>query len=240
MKTDLILHTEAYVRKLMDGNPSNALIAHDFRHVDRVRNWALFIAGQEGYDNLEIIEITALLHDIGLTETATNERKNHGPIGANLSAEFLHRYPNLDKENVELICDAIRFHSRSPAIVNEHFAALKDKGGLLKILRDADNLDAFGAVGLLRAFMSHYHLPEYTPGNIVGDGRGISMKAFEKQSGTSQDKGLAPVNTVIDQVIQQIGYYRYLHTGSARQIAGPLVAYMKNFILQLEKEVMHQ
>ncbi len=45
------------------------------------------------------------------------------------------------------------------------------------------------------------------------------------------------VKTIIDQVNQQIRYYDILHTRTARQIAAPLVRYMQDYVLQLEREI---
>jgi HD superfamily phosphodiesterase len=238
LKTELTLRTETYVIKLMDACKSGAIIAHGFQHIDRVRNWALYIAGQEGCQNLETVEVTALLHDIGLTQIEVAERKDHGAIGANIAGEYLRSYSSLDEKTVELVCDAINYHGRSPALVGKHLADLKEKGDLLQFLRDADILDAMGALGLLRAFMSHYYLPEYASNNIKGDDWEFSVSEYERKSGISRNR-LAPVNTVIDQVNQQISYYHNLHTHTARELAGPLVAFMRNFIIQMEKEITH-
>jgi putative nucleotidyltransferase with HDIG domain len=238
-QTELLLRTEVFVRKLFTERKSDMMIAHDFNHINRVRNWALLIAGREGYKNLEIIEVTALLHDIGLAQTTSNERKEHGSIGARMAAEFLRENSNLSENEVELIIDAIKYHGLSPSIVDEHLVSLGDECKLLEILRDADIMDAFGAIGLIRAFVSRYNLPEYNPANIKGDAWGLSSSEFKQRFGADPKKVLAPVNTVIDQVNQQIIYYHNLHTQTAKDLARPLVGFMKNFILQLEQEISH-
>jgi uncharacterized protein len=49
-----IQQIEDFVRPFM-----GAEIGHDFKHVDRVRNWALLIARREGYDDLDVVEAAA-------------------------------------------------------------------------------------------------------------------------------------------------------------------------------------
>ena len=44
--------------------------------------------------------------------------------------------------------------------------------------------------------------------------------------------------TIIDQINLQIHYYDNLTTGTAKRLAEPLVKYMKDFILQLESEIL--
>ena len=62
MRKNEIQQVEDHARRMMA-----AEVAHDFKHADRVRNWALHIAKREGYEDLETVEIAALLHDIGLS-----------------------------------------------------------------------------------------------------------------------------------------------------------------------------
>ena len=53
MTTEKIRQIEDYVRQIMDGVADNDhKIAHGFKHVDRVRRWALVVAGAEGFTDL--------------------------------------------------------------------------------------------------------------------------------------------------------------------------------------------
>ena len=61
MPRNRIQQIEIYVKGLKIKEAS-----HGFKHVKRVRNWALLIAKKEGYKDLEMVEAAALLHDIGL------------------------------------------------------------------------------------------------------------------------------------------------------------------------------
>jgi putative nucleotidyltransferase with HDIG domain len=118
-------------------------LAHDFKHVDRVRHWALQIARAEGDIDMEVVEATALLHDIGLAYV--QQRNQHAQVGAEVAARFLHEHKLFLETEIGQIDDAIRCHS-----------SLSGGGNLGVILRDADMLDLFGAVGVMRGLVSKY------------------------------------------------------------------------------------
>ena len=195
-------------------------VAHDFKHVDRVRNWALQIAREEGYENKEVVEVTALLHDIGLANT--EKRKGHGEIGAEMAAKYLRENRFFPDETIDEIAEAIRYHS-----------SLKDGGELLAILKDADMLDALGAMGIMRAFTSKSWKPEYEEGSVKGVTWGFPARAFSERIDNEGEVG----DYIIDQVNFQISYYENLKTETAKRLAKPLVKFMKDYVLQLEGEV---
>ncbi|HEX9897476.1 MAG TPA: HD domain-containing protein [Dehalococcoidales bacterium] len=242
MKNNLIHQVEEYVKDTFSKAEQNndLLIAHDYKHVDRVRHWALRIAKKEYYQDLEIVEIAALLHDIGLHYLRKNDnRGKHAEVGAEIAVKYLAEKSNLSKKQIDNIATAIKYHCLSPAKVEEHLQAFGDKGKLLEIIRDGDNLDALGAVGLMRAFIAQYYLPEYNPLNIKGDAWALSSVEFRKKFGISSNEGKAPVNYITDQINQQIRYYANLHTMTARNLAFPLVEYMKAFVIQLDSEIIN-
>lgn len=223
MAEDRIQHIEDYVRRSMATVTAPDLrIAHDFKHVDRVRRWALFIARNEGLEDLALVEAAALLHDVGLARVKVEQRSRHAQAGAEMAAQFLRERQTFTDEEIEAITDAIRCHS-SPG-----------GGGVLgKVLRDADKLDALGAVGLMRAFTSKYAKPEYAPHHVKGDTWEMTMTKFEKRF--AEGKGIG--DHIIDQVNFQISFYGELHTETARQIGKPLVDFMKAYVVQLDSEI---
>lgn len=130
-KADLILKTENYARKVMSQQEGITMIAHDFKHVDRVRNWALVIADVERFPNMEMVEVTALLHDVGLSHLNEGvERIQHGPLGAEIAKTFLKGNSSLSAEQIDQIADAIHHHSLHPLVVSEHLQVLGEKGKL--------------------------------------------------------------------------------------------------------------
>lgn len=216
MKNKNIQQVEDYVKSIRDTE-----IAHDFVHVDRVRNWALQIAKSEGFEDLEIVEIAALMHDIGLSQA--KRRVAHGVIGASMAAKFLGEKKFLAQERIDEICNAIRFHNKNR----------EGEGRLLEILRDADTIDLSGAIGIMRAFLCTSSRIEYDPKNIKGETWGMGVADFNKRF----DNGIGIGDFIIDQLNFQISCYENLSTKTAKEIVKPLAEFMRDFIKQFEKEV---
>jgi HD superfamily phosphodiesterase len=214
MPNDNIRQIEDFARPYMVSEAG-----HDFKHCDRVRHWAVRIAKQEGYSGLDKVEAAALLHDIGLRDGG---RRRHAEVGADLAVAFLRAQQFFDDKDIEEIANAIRLH-----------ASLNGTGRLYEILQDADCLEMLGAIGLMRAFTSKAHMPEYPPGNVKGDTWGIRADDITRRF----QNGLGVGDFIIDQINFQMSCFANLHTQTARQIAIPLVGYMKAFVLQLESEI---
>jgi putative nucleotidyltransferase with HDIG domain len=222
MPQNKIEKIESYVTKLMSTFVAPDLrIAHDFNHVDRVRRWAVRIARDEGVDS-ELVEAAALLHDIGLSSVGIDRRAQHAQVGAELAKTFLKEEGLFNDSEIEIIADAIRCHS-SPS-----------GGGMVgSVLRDADKLDALGAVGIMRAFMSKYATPEYGAQNPKGSTWQMTMGEFEQRF--SQGQGIGEY--VVDQVNFQVSFFGELSAETARQIGKPLVDFMKAYVVQLDSEI---
>jgi len=221
MAEDRIHQIEDHVRELVSAaRGANLAIAHGFQHLDRVRGWAVRIAQGEGLGELELVEAAALLHDVGLTHT--EQRSQHAEVGAEMAAQFLHEGHLFADREIDAIADAIRCHS-----------SLRGGGILGRILRDADILDAVGAVGIMRAFTSAYARPEYDPRNIRGTTWGVTARGFDVRF--AQGEGIG--NYIVDQVNFQISLYGNLATETAQRIARPLVDFMTAYMIQLETEV---
>jgi uncharacterized protein len=113
---------------------------HDWWHAHRVRNTALRIAAAEGADP-EVVEITALLHDIG--DEKFSGSAEAGPAAARA---FL-RAQGCGERFVEQVASVIEAMSFKGAGVAD--PALSIEG---QCVRDADRLDAIGAIGIARTF----------------------------------------------------------------------------------------
>lgn len=114
-------------------------IAHDLEHAYRVKDWARILAEKEGAD-LEIVELAALLHDIGRPSAV---EKTHAESGASLSINIL-QMCGYDENVITEVRNAIISHSREAGYEPSSLAA--------KVLYDADKLDFVGPVGLARLF----------------------------------------------------------------------------------------
>jgi len=116
---------------------------HGFSHVERVYDTCIKM-GKELKANMQVLKISALLHDIGRIKADESVKlANHAEISAEMALEFLSMDEfNLKKDDIEEIVHAIRAHSFSNDVIPETLEA--------KILSDADKLDALGAIGLYR------------------------------------------------------------------------------------------
>lgn len=194
---------------------------HNFLHVDRVRRWALKIAKSEKFEKPEQIETAALLHDIGLSNLA--KRQNHGKVGAELARKFLTKNKLFSPGEIEEIAEAISYHN----------TITKNIGPLGEILRDADIIDLLGAVGILRGISSRHFFPEYQPNKI----KGVAFKKPSAYFDPRFKKGQLPADYMTDEINFQASCYENLSTPTAKKIAKPLVKYMYDYLIQLEKEI---
>ena len=208
--------TEGYVRGLMPEQ-----VAHDFKHADRVRRWALRIAEEEGYASLDMVAAAALLHDIG--RARADSERDHAAVGAEMAATYLCSQCLFSELEIEEITDAIRHHNAIGGSLSQ----------LQAILRDADILDMLGAVGVMRALTSKAHLPEYDPEGVKGETWGWGARDFDVMFQQGTFSGLY----IIDQINMQASSFDNLSTCAARRLARLLVAYLRDFVRQLEAEV---
>lgn len=128
---------ENKVRSRFEGEGSG----HDWWHIHRVRNMALKIADSEPVDKL-IVELGALLHDVA----------DHKLFGGDIAYGL-----NLGREWMQ----EAGFSEKVIAEVTEIMAKISFKGSGIEdellsvegcVVRDADRLDAMGAVGIARTF----------------------------------------------------------------------------------------
>jgi len=116
---------------------------HGYPHVLRVYNLCIKM-GKKLNANLKILEIAALLHDIGRKKEKEDVfKRNHAEISAEIALKFLKNSNlNLTKQEINAIIHCIKSHSFSSGVPAESLEA--------KILSDADKIDALGAIGLYR------------------------------------------------------------------------------------------
>ncbi|PKA55035.1 hypothetical protein AXF42_Ash003672 [Apostasia shenzhenica] len=130
--------------KLVESTMAGRDASHDPPHAFRVRDLALSLANEEGLNDgsLEVVELAALLHDVGdykynkdFTEDTATVEKFLGEEGVEESK----------KEKILGIIKGMGFK-------NEIAMSAKDSSLEFCVVQDADRLDAIGAIGIARCF----------------------------------------------------------------------------------------
>lgn len=106
-------------------------------HTERVIKYALFLCERENA-NKKIVEIAAILHDVGYCLEGFN---NHSKNSVIVAKEFLEKFNEKDKEK---ILNAIDHHGREAKTTEE------------KIIQDSDALDRIGPIGIIRMIIHFY------------------------------------------------------------------------------------
>ncbi len=115
--------------------------SHDWFHIERVWKTALYLQSKEG-GNLDEISLAALLHDY------SDHKYNGGDFEAG-SREVLNvlNQLNCPFELADRVAKIVQVVSYKGALVSDEATSIEGK-----IVRDADRLDAIGAIGIARAF----------------------------------------------------------------------------------------
>ena len=129
---NVIEQCRAYVKNIYDEFDAS----HDFQHIERVLATARTIAETEPTANLKIVELAVLLHDVSDAKyAACNDDTQRILAQLSLTDE--------ERKQIAQTIAAVSYRGghELPATTIE-----------MKIVRDADRLDAIGAIGIARAF----------------------------------------------------------------------------------------
>jgi len=192
---------------------------HDWSHVERVKNLALKIGKKERAD-LIVLEIAALLHDIG-RKKEMKEKGNfcHAQQGGKLARKILKKYV-LKKEFVENVIYSIESHRFRNNLIPETLEA--------KILYDADKLDSIGAIGIGRAFL----FAGNAGSNCLYTGNEKNLAKIKKDhSFTNEDSALLEYEVKLKQIKNKI------LTNEGKKIAKSRHKYMVDFFNRFGKEI---
>ncbi|MBW2978174.1 HD domain-containing protein [Candidatus Woesearchaeota archaeon] len=181
----IIQSTEDFVRKNLEQETIN--------HTLRVRQIALKLAETEEVDK-EIVELAALLHDIGYMKGF----KDHAKSGVPITREFLTKQ-SYDPMKIGKIINCITKHSgkETPQTTEE------------KIIWDSDCLDRIGAIGILRMspkfvkynLCKEEELPEVLKTKLNSDADKLhteTAKKFAKQLVDYQNKFFKELQKQLD------------------------------------------
>lgn len=134
----IIENTIAYVKETLEGAEGG----HDFFHIHRVFSNAKLIAKGEEVD-LFIVSLGALLHDIADAKFYDGDET----VGPKKARSFLESH-NVEEKVIVHIENIIKYISFKSSLDGKSTFTSPE----LRVIQDADRLDAIGAIGIARCF----------------------------------------------------------------------------------------
>ncbi|WP_027385679.1 HD domain-containing protein [Chryseobacterium gregarium] len=208
---DLIEHTVEFVKKKLEG----AEAGHDWFHIERVWKLSKKIAETEDC-NLEVVELAALLHDIADPKFHNGDET----LALNVSREFLESWDASEDiiEQVLFIIRNISFKNRGEAPENLPIE--------LKIVQDADRIDAIGAIGIARTFNFGGFKNNLMYDPHIEPKLNMSKEEYKKSNGTTINHFYEKLLLLKD----------LMNTEKGKKIAGERHDFILNFLDQFYKE----
>lgn len=210
-RNDQISATEEFVRHNLKDYDSG----HDWWHIERVRKLSLFINEMEVLADPFTVEIAALLHDTVDSKFA-GKNSEHGYI---LISDFMDS------------CEMSEIKDQVLNVIKNISFSSKNKSGnpddpLLRVIQDADRLDAIGAIGIARAFnYGGFRNNEiYNPDVINSD---------DTAKGTTQTGTPSTISHFYEKLL--LLKYR-MNTLTAKRMAAERHEFLEIFLKQFYKE----
>lgn len=197
-------------KKILEGTSNGG---HDVTHTLRVRELSRCIGRIEGGDP-EVLEASALLHDIGRPAQFNNNGVDHAVISARLAPEILRR-AGFPDEKIPSVVYAIANHRFSSNVVPDSLEA--------KILQDADRLDISGAVGIAMTFAYSGALGRtlYHPDDPLAEQRKLEGNIY-----------------ALDHILSKLLMLpQSMHTKTAQEMARERNRFLKDFVGQFIREI---
>lgn len=188
--------------------------SHDYYHLIRVYNNAVFISNNENVSTeiKFIAQASALLHDIGHKKKSYLVRDDHQENSADVIT--LLKSLKINSETIDKILFCINNHrySQDDSIGRERSE--------LQILRDADRLDALGAIAIARTFSYDSERPIYLPEDAP-------KSVYDGISNSS-------INHIIEKILKLTPESFYMD--SSRQMAKDRLKFVQLFVDEFFKE----
>jgi uncharacterized protein len=199
-----------YLSDVMAADP-----AHDLSHVQRVVQNTLRLTETEG-GNAAITVPAAWLHDCVSVAKDSPLRKQASKLAAEEAARFL-RSVDYPSDLLEPIYHAIEAHSFSANIETNTLEA--------RIVQDADRLEAVGAIGITRCFLTGGSLgtPLYDPADPFAENREPNDRLY----------------TLDHFYCKLLGLTETMKTEAGKTEAIKRTEYMRDFLKQLGSEIGH-
>jgi uncharacterized protein len=131
------------IHKAVLDRPHDGDAAHDLAHLLRVALWTCKILGDPA--QIEKAIAAALLHDLINVPKNHPDRAKASEFSASASVPIL-KEAGFDDSSIELVCGAVRQHSYS--------RGERPTTPLAQALQDADRLEALGAIGIMRCYVT--------------------------------------------------------------------------------------
>lgn len=214
MNEDIIIQkTIEFVKTTLE----NAKPSHDFFHIERVYNMAVHIAEEEQADNMLVVKLWALLHDIA-------DYKYHDgdeTIGPKMAWEFLFSIW-VEDEVILHVQNIIKNISYSTNLWEVTFQSKE-----LDIVKDADKLDALWAVWIARCLC------------FSGEkGREIYNPEIEVKLNMSKEEYKKHKSTAINHFYEKLLKLKDLiNTPTGKKIAWERHAFMEKYLEQFMREI---
>ncbi|MGD0951665.1 MAG: HD domain-containing protein [Methanotrichaceae archaeon] len=187
--------------------------AHDFSHIMRVYKSAQKIGKAEGAD-MQILLYAALLHDVEAESKLSGPSAESDALRLRIAEEFLKK-KSLPEDLRNKVLYAIDVHRFSKGIVPATREA--------KILQDADRLDAMGAIGIARVFMT---------------GGAMGRKFYSQEDPFCKTRAPDDKMWNLDHFYKKIVKLEsVMYTETARMIARGRAAVLKRYLGDLQKEI---
>lgn len=208
---NLIDNTIQFVKEKLEG----AEAGHDWFHIERVWKLSKKIAEKEEC-NVEVVELSALLHDIADPKFHNGDET----LALKISREFLESQRASEDiiEQVLFVIKNISFKNRGEAPKNLPIE--------LKIVQDADRIDAIGAIGIGRTFNfgGFKNNPMYDPN--IKPSLNMSKEEYKKSNGTTINHFYEKLLLLKD----------LMNTSEGKKIAEERHDFMLKFLDQFYKE----
>lgn len=207
----IIEKTVVFVReRLLD-----AEAGHNWFHTERVWKNARLILQTEQADRF-VVELAALLHDIADSKFHDGNEE----MGPEMAGSFLLN-TGVDESTVRHVQDIIRYMSYRSGIGGQVFSSPE-----LRVVQDADRLDAIGAIGIARAF--HY-------GGFKN--REIYDPAVTPQKYADKEAYKLSAAPTINHFYEKLLLLKDLmHSDTARRIAEERHQFMESYLQQFYRE----
>ncbi|AEH35916.1 HD domain-containing protein [Halopiger xanaduensis] len=201
--------------------------AHDWHHVRRVAALAeTLIDRHPDGDAVDerVVTLAIYLHDIGREREDRGEIDDHATWGAREAGEILTDV-GADPDAIERVRHCVRTHRYSNAAEPETLEA--------KIVSDADNLDALGAVGLARVF-AHGG----AAGSPIHDVGAVDADAVDGPGADSDSPGAQSTDAQYDHIHEKIlDLPDRMYTEPGRELADARVRFVREYVRQFDAEL---